>query len=92
MKEFVKAIQPRLRQVHWKLDAIARISKKPWTVIEESGEYAQIVFRKKGELLVVQSGDVASGRWEIIEEMAALVVEIGASKKINRPKHPKTQE
>lgn len=82
MKEFVKAIMPQLRQFNWKLDAMARITGKSWVVFEESGEHAEMVFRKGGELLIVRNGQVQDARWELIAEMGAIVLDFDGVRKI----------
>lgn len=82
MKEFVKAIMPQLRQFNWQLDAMARITGKSWVVFEESGEHAEMVFRKNGELLIVRDAQVEDARWELIKEMGAIVLDFDGVRKI----------
>lgn len=78
----MKAIMPQLRQFNWRMDSMARITGKSWVVFEESGEHAEMVFRKKGELLIVRDGQVQDARWELIEEMGAIVLEFDGVRKI----------
>ena len=82
MKEYVKSLLPRLRQLNLKADAMAKMSNKPWTIVREDGKKEQLIFRQNGEMLMISGGQVIDATWDVIPEVGALVLNIEGKKSL----------
>lgn len=82
MKELFKAVTPFLKQFSWKLGTIAKLGNRSWILVEENGGLAEVVFRKDGELLVVDGGVIRDARWELVEEMEAIILEVDGARRM----------
>lgn len=82
MKEYVKSLLPRLRQLNLKAEAMAKMSNKPWTIVREDGKKEQLIFRQNGEMLMISGGQVIDATWDVIPEVGALMLNIEGKKSL----------
>jgi hypothetical protein len=80
MKEYLKNILPRLKTYSQELDIAERIIDKPWIWVSEEIPAQKLVFRRNGELLMVQQGEVTIGRWEYIQALNSLLIDRNVDK------------
>lgn len=82
MKEYVKSLLPRLRQLNLRADAMAMVANKPWKIVREDGKKEQLVFRQNGDLLMISGGQLVDAKWDVIPEIGALMLNVEGKKSL----------
>lgn len=70
---------PRLQRFSSSLDNVALFADHPWVQVSASSRTVY-VFRKGGELLISQEGNVMTARWEYLPALRSVVVEANGKK------------
>jgi hypothetical protein len=68
MKYYVSQIIPRLSSFSKKLDKIAAICDRKWTIVDGEDEPTTYIFRDKNELLMVKGGVVKKAKWDVVNK------------------------
>ena len=75
MKEFLLNILPRIKVFSEELDIAERIIDHPWVWINEGAANQKLIFRRGGDLLMIDSGNVQVGSWEIIKSLNSILID-----------------
>lgn len=75
MKDFLVNILPRIKAYSKELDITEQIIDKPWIWITNDGDNQKMVFRRGGDLLMINNGEVKTGSWEYIPALSSLLID-----------------
>lgn len=75
MKEFLLNILPRIKTFSEELDIAERIVDHPWVWINEGAANQKLIFRRGGDLLMINNGNVQVGSWEIIKSLNSILID-----------------
>ncbi len=68
MKYYFSSIIPKIASFSKKLDKVAAICDRKWTIIDDENEPTTYIFRDKKELLVVKGGVVKKAKWDVVNK------------------------
>lgn len=74
MKHFLSKILPRIKQFSDSLDRKEIFVEQPWTIIDEDKNKQTYIFKRDGNLIISNNGNVSLGTWEYIPAAKSLLI------------------
>ena len=82
MRNYLQSLLPRLKQYSKELSDTAAFVEIPWAFLDENGAKVTYIFRRQGDLLVSQQGDVTRGTWEYLPQIQSLLIQAQGRERI----------
>ena len=73
MEQYIKNIIPNIKQYGMLLSHKEYFVNKPWKVINTKMDNIEYIFKKEGELMISNNGDVTKCKWELISSSKIII-------------------